>query len=160
MVAKQKGVEDPIKLGTFNFYSLRVDRDANVYVSIRANQDFCFVIPTVHTVEDKVRAMVEESGLPIKILTSESDRHDAFVASEVAIAASGTVVAVLSVVFTFVCGCCTGGTFTVVETILNFLLSYVLPTIIACVLMIYYGFKKGIGCRYTINLLGGSSVSF
>ena len=72
----------------------------------------------------------------------------------------GTVVAVLSVVFTFVCGCCTGGTFTVVETILNFLLSYVLPTIIACVLMIYYGFKKGIGCRYTINLLGGSSVSF
>ena len=72
----------------------------------------------------------------------------------------GTVVAVLSVVFTFVCGCCTGGTFAVAETILNFLLSYVLPTIIACVLMIYYGFKKGIGCRYTINLLGGSSVSF
>ena len=43
LVAKQKGIEDLIKLGTFNFYNLRVDRDANVYVSLRANQDFCFV---------------------------------------------------------------------------------------------------------------------
>ena len=64
----------------------------------RKHQDFCFVIPTVHTVEDKVRSMVEESGLPIKILTSESDRHDAFVASEVAIAASGTVALELAIV--------------------------------------------------------------
>lgn len=43
LIAKQDGIDDPIKLGMFNFYNLRVDRDANVYVSLRANQDFCFV---------------------------------------------------------------------------------------------------------------------
>lgn len=43
LIAKQDGLPDPIKLGMFNFYNLRVDRDANVYVSLRANQDFCFI---------------------------------------------------------------------------------------------------------------------
>ena len=72
----------------------------------------------------------------------------------------GAVVAILSAVFTFVLGCCTGGIFKIVQTIFSFILSYILPTIIASVCMIYYGFKKGKGCNYTINLLGGSSVSF
>ena len=60
--------------------------------------EFCFVIPTVHTVEDKVRKMVEESGLPIIVVNSESDRHDAFVAADSAVAASGTVALELAMV--------------------------------------------------------------
>lgn len=60
--------------------------------------DFCFVVPTVHTVEDSVRQMVKESGLPIIVVTSESDRHDAFCAADVAIAASGTVALELAMV--------------------------------------------------------------
>lgn len=60
--------------------------------------EFCFVIPTVHTVEDRVKAMVEDSKLPIIIVNNESDRHDAFCASEVAIAASGTVALELAIV--------------------------------------------------------------
>lgn len=62
------------------------------------NPDFCFVIPTVHTVEDQVREMVEKSGLPIIVVNTESDRHDAFVAADVAIAASGTVALELAMV--------------------------------------------------------------
>lgn len=60
--------------------------------------DFCFVIPTVSTVEDRVKQMVEESGLPIIVVNNESDRHDAFCASDVAIAASGTVALELAMV--------------------------------------------------------------
>ena len=60
--------------------------------------NFCFVIPTVSTVEDRVKKMVEDSGLPIIIVNSESDRHDAFCASDVAIAASGTVALELAMV--------------------------------------------------------------
>jgi lipid-A-disaccharide synthase len=60
--------------------------------------DFCFVIPTVQTVEDRVKQMVEESALPIIVVNNESDRHDAFCASEVAIAASGTVALELAMV--------------------------------------------------------------
>ncbi len=59
---------------------------------------FCFVIPTVQTVEDRVKQMVEESGLPIIVVNNESDRHDAFCASEVAIAASGTVALELAMI--------------------------------------------------------------
>ena len=60
--------------------------------------EFCFVIPTVHTVEDQVRKMVEESGLPIIVVNNESDRHDAFVAADLAVAASGTVALELAMV--------------------------------------------------------------
>ena len=62
------------------------------------HKDFCFVIPTVSTVEDRVRKMVEESGLDIIVVNNESDRHDAFCASDVAIAASGTVALELAMV--------------------------------------------------------------
>lgn len=60
--------------------------------------EFCFVIPTVNTVEDRVKAMVEDSKLPIIVVNNENDRHDAFCASEVAIAASGTVALELAIV--------------------------------------------------------------
>jgi lipid-A-disaccharide synthase len=53
--------------------------------------EFCYVIPTVHTVEEQVRQMVEESGLPVIVVNTEGGRYDAFKASEVALAASGTV---------------------------------------------------------------------
>ena len=56
------------------------------------------MIPTVHTVEDQVRRMVEESELPIIIVNNESDRHDAFVAADLAVAASGTVALELAMV--------------------------------------------------------------
>ena len=60
--------------------------------------DFCFVIPTVKTVEDKVRQMIEGFNLPITVLNTEYDRHDAFKAAEVAVAASGTVALELAMV--------------------------------------------------------------
>ena len=60
--------------------------------------DLCFVVPTVQTVEDRVKQMCQESGLPIIVVNNESDRHDAFCASEVAIAASGTVALELAMI--------------------------------------------------------------
>ena len=69
-----------------------------VKVFKQKHPEFCFVIPTVHTVEDQVRRMVEESGLPIIIVNNESDRHDAFVAADLAVAASGTVALELAMV--------------------------------------------------------------
>ena len=60
--------------------------------------EFKFVIPTVHTVEDMVRGMVEKSNLPIIVVNNDVDRHDAFVASDLAMAASGTVALELAMV--------------------------------------------------------------
>ena len=62
--------------------------------------EFCFVIPTVSTVEERVRKMIDDSGLPIIVVNNESDRHDAFCAADVAIAASGTVALELAMVDT------------------------------------------------------------
>ena len=62
------------------------------------NKDFCFVLPSVKTVEDKVREMTKDCDLPLHILTTEEDRHGAFKASDVAIAASGTVALELAMV--------------------------------------------------------------
>lgn len=69
-----------------------------VHLFYQKHPDFCFVIPTVHTVEDMVREMVEKSGLPIIVVSTESDRHDAFMAADLAIAASGTVALELAMV--------------------------------------------------------------
>lgn len=60
--------------------------------------EFCFIIPTVHTVEDMVGKIVEKSGLPVLIVNTEAGRYDAFKASEAAIAASGTVALELAMV--------------------------------------------------------------
>jgi len=62
------------------------------------NPDYIFVVPTVHTVEDKVRKMVQNTTLPVIVLSSEYDRYDALKASEVAVAASGTVALELAMV--------------------------------------------------------------
>ncbi len=60
--------------------------------------DFSFVIPTVSTVANRVKQMVEESGLPILVVEGENERHDAFKNADVAIAASGTVALELAIV--------------------------------------------------------------
>lgn len=64
------------------------------------NQDknFVFAVPTVKTVSKTVRKQITASGLPAIIVEKERDRHDAFVASEAAIAASGTVALELAIV--------------------------------------------------------------
>ncbi len=62
------------------------------------NPEYVFVIPTVHTVENKVKQMVKNSSLPLIIVSTEADRHDAFKASEVAVAASGTVALELAMI--------------------------------------------------------------
>jgi lipid-A-disaccharide synthase len=64
----------------------------------KKHPDFVFVIPTVHTVEQKVRNITAQSNLPIIVLNTESDRHDAFKASSAAIAASGTVALELAMI--------------------------------------------------------------
>jgi len=62
------------------------------------NPNFVFVIPTVQTVEERVKALVKDSKLPIIVLNNETDRHDALKASEAAVAASGTVALELAMI--------------------------------------------------------------
>lgn len=62
------------------------------------NKNYIFVIPTVQTVEDKVKALISKTDLPIIVLNNEADRYDALKASEVAIAASGTVALELAMI--------------------------------------------------------------
>ncbi|MBQ8870080.1 MAG: lipid-A-disaccharide synthase [Alphaproteobacteria bacterium] len=62
--------------------------------------EFCFVIPTVATVEERVKNMIKNCNLPIIVVNNESDRHDAFCAADVAVAASGTVALELAMVDT------------------------------------------------------------
>lgn len=61
------------------------------------DQNFYFVIPTVKTVAKKVKELALASDLPILVVETEADRHNAFVASEAAIAASGTVALELAI---------------------------------------------------------------
>lgn len=61
------------------------------------NNDFYFVVPTVKTVSAKVKEMVAESKLPIQVVETQEERYQAFQASEVAIAASGTVALELAI---------------------------------------------------------------
>jgi len=49
------------------------------------------VIPTIVTVEKTVRDATADWALPVHIVTGESNRYDAFAASDAALAASGTV---------------------------------------------------------------------
>ena len=60
--------------------------------------DISYVIPTVSTVVEHVKRLVVESGLPIKIVEGEQERHLAFQDADVAIAASGTVALELAIV--------------------------------------------------------------
>ena len=55
------------------------------------NNNFVFALPTVKTVTKRVKEMLTKHDLPVMILENETDRYNAFQASCVAIAASGTV---------------------------------------------------------------------
>ena len=61
-------------------------------------KDFSFVIPTVSTVADSVKEMVEKSKLPILVVEGQEVRRQAFRDADVAIAASGTVALELAIV--------------------------------------------------------------
>lgn len=61
-------------------------------------KDMSYVIPTVSTVSEQVKRMVVESGLPIRVVEGETERHLAFQDADVAIAASGTVALELAIV--------------------------------------------------------------
>lgn len=79
-----------------------VDRLLPIFIEtarrlLEKNPHFVFVIPTVKTVSDKVKNMVWDSRLPIIVVETPSDRHDAFIASDAAIAASGTVALELAI---------------------------------------------------------------
>ena len=49
------------------------------------------VLPTVETVKDKIEPIVSKWKVPVMIVTGELARYDAFAASDLALAASGTV---------------------------------------------------------------------
>lgn len=59
--------------------------------------DLLFVIPTVRTVEKRVKKITADSDLPILLVESGVDRHNAMCAAESAIAASGTVALELAI---------------------------------------------------------------
>ena len=61
-------------------------------------EDMTYVIPTVSTVSEHVKRLVIASGLPIRIIEGEQERHLAFQDADVAIAASGTVALELAIV--------------------------------------------------------------
>ena len=56
-----------------------------------------FVIPTVKTVAQRVKAMLANAALPVLVVEGEEDRHNAMSASTAAIAASGTVALELAI---------------------------------------------------------------
>ena len=61
------------------------------------DDNFVFVVPTVHTVAKRVKDMVATSGLPMIVVEGVDDRHLAIKASNVAMAASGTVALELAI---------------------------------------------------------------
>lgn len=60
--------------------------------------EFVYAIPTVSTVAEKVKDMVNSSGLHIEIVEGDEERHNAFQDADLAIAASGTVALELAIV--------------------------------------------------------------
>ena len=61
------------------------------------NPDLFFVIPTVRTVENRVKKMTANCDLPLLLVESSQDRHNAMCSSDAAIAASGTVALELAI---------------------------------------------------------------
>lgn len=53
--------------------------------------DICVIIPTVQTVCQEIKAQLKEWAIPFIVVEGEQDRYDAFAASDIAVAASGTV---------------------------------------------------------------------
>ena len=63
----------------------------------KKDRNFYFVLPTVSTVENNVKKMMQKSGLDYVVIDNEQDRYQAFHVSEAAIAASGTVALELAI---------------------------------------------------------------
>ncbi len=59
--------------------------------------DLLFVVPTVKTVEKRVKGLMENCGFETLIVEGSEDRHNAMCASAAAIAASGTVALELAI---------------------------------------------------------------
>lgn len=59
--------------------------------------DLVFVIPTVKTVEKRVKEIIKDCKLPLLVVEGGEDRHNAMCASSAAIAASGTVALELAI---------------------------------------------------------------
>ena len=64
----------------------------------KSHPEFFFVLPTVKTVEQRVRNLIEEKNANILIVNTQSERYAAAQASIAAIAASGTVALELAIV--------------------------------------------------------------
>lgn len=63
----------------------------------KEHPEFCFVIPTVSTVASYVKNAIKDCKLPLIVTETETDRYNAFRASSVAVAASGTVALELAI---------------------------------------------------------------
>ena len=63
----------------------------------RQHPELVFVIPTVKTVAERVKNMLQNSPLPVLVVEGEADRHNAMSAAAAAIAASGTVALELAI---------------------------------------------------------------
>lgn len=59
--------------------------------------ELTFVIPTVKTVAGRIKDMLQNCPLPVLVVESEADRHNAMSAATAAIAASGTVALELAI---------------------------------------------------------------
>lgn len=57
----------------------------------QTHPDICVVVPTVQTVCKQIKTMLKGWSIPFIVVEGEPDRYDAFAASNIAIAASGTV---------------------------------------------------------------------
>lgn len=64
----------------------------------KIHPELFFVLPTVKTVENRVKMMVKEKGEDIWVLTTQADRYAAAKCAVAAIAASGTVALELAIV--------------------------------------------------------------
>ena len=76
------------------------------------------------------------------------------------IANIGAVAAVISMAFSVVMACWTGGIGNIIQLILDFIVSYFIPPIISLVLMLYYGIAKNKGSKYIFKYWGGASIAF
>ncbi len=63
----------------------------------RCYPDLCAVVPTLEGVAEQVRRTVPAWPLPVTVMTGEDQKHQAFAAADVALAASGTVAVELAV---------------------------------------------------------------
>lgn len=71
-------------------YLLPVFKEAIEKIA-KSHPDICVIVPTVKTVAKDIKADLKNWSIPYVVVEGERDRYDAFAATDVAIAASGTV---------------------------------------------------------------------